>query len=83
MTTVRLPIETEQKLAFLSEVQHTTKSELIKEALELFFARKEIQMDSFELGQPYFGKYGSKLGNLSQDYKQIVKEKIRAKHHSH
>jgi predicted transcriptional regulator len=37
MTTIRLPVEFEQKLEAMSKVRHKTKSDLIKEALENFF----------------------------------------------
>jgi predicted DNA-binding protein len=82
MTTVRLPPELEQKLQVLSEAQHRSKSELIKEALELFLKTQESEKDSYEIGKDLFGKYGSGQGNLSQDYKQLLKDKIRAKHRS-
>lgn len=83
MTTVRLPPEIEQKLQTLSEAQHKSKSEIIKEALELFLQTREGEKSSYELGKDLFGKYGSGQSNLSRDYKEILKDKIRAKHSSH
>ena len=83
MTTVRLPVEIEQKLQSMSVSKHKTKSEIIKEALEILFSSQESEIDSYELGKDYFGKYGSGKGNLSTDYKNILKEKIRAKHNTH
>ena len=79
MTTVRLPIELEQKLDFLAKEKHKSKTEIIKEALESYFYEAENEKDSFELGLKYFGLYGSNAGNLSTDYKRILKEKINAK----
>ena len=81
MTTVRLPREIEEKLQILSAKQHKSKSDIIKEALELLFSKETADKDSYELGLPYFGKYGS--GSADRDYKKLVKEKIRAKHNSH
>jgi predicted DNA-binding protein len=83
MTTVRLPVEIEQKLNFLSKSKHKSKTELIKEALECLFAQEEIEKDSYELGVEYFGIFGSGDGNLSTDYKRRIKDKIRAKHNTH
>jgi len=83
VTTVRLPPEIEQKLETLAEAQHKSKSEIIKEALELFLQTHVEEKSSYELGKDLFGKYGSGQGNLSQDYKKILKDKIRAKHSSH
>ena len=83
MTTVRLPLEIEQKLQNLSESQHKSKSDIIKEALELLFGQEESEIDSFELGKDLFGQHGSGKGNLSTDYKTLLKEKLRARNHTH
>lgn len=81
MTTVRLPYEYEQKLDSLSLLQKKTKSEIIKEALDVFFHQAESQVDSFKIGEGYFGKYGSGDGTLSVTYKKKLKEKLDAKFH--
>jgi hypothetical protein len=74
----------EQKLESAANTENTSKSEIIKEALEQYFRREEEQ-NSWELGEPYFGKYGSRGGsgdgNLSTDYKNRLKGKIGAKYH--
>jgi len=82
MTTVRLPLEIEQKLDSLSKLQHKSKTDLIKEALEAFLHSEEAEKDSYELGEGYFGQYGSGDGSLSVTYKEKVKGKIRAKYNS-
>jgi len=74
MTTVRLPLEIEQRLEILAREKHKSKTELIKEALE---------KDSYELGEEYFGRYGSGDGSLSVSYKEKIKDKINAKRNSH
>ena len=79
MTTVRLPMEIEAKLTIFAEKRHKSKSDIIKEALTNLFYKEEIEKDSFELGEEYFGKYGSGDGTLSVSYKQKLKEKIHAK----
>jgi predicted DNA-binding protein len=83
MTTVRLPIDVEQRLEMLARKRHTSKTDIIKEALELFFIEAESEKDSFSLGEEYFGKYGSADGTLSTSYKRKIEELIHAKHHSH
>ncbi|MDR2746705.1 MAG: ribbon-helix-helix domain-containing protein [Treponema sp.] len=80
MTTIRLPYDMEEKLAAASRAQNRTKSDFVREALTLYFARDETEKSSWEVGEPYFGKYGSGDGNLSVDYKNRLKDKIRAKH---
>jgi len=74
MTTVRLPLKIEQRLEILAREKHKSKTELIKEALE---------KDSYELGEEYFGRYGSGDGSLSVLYKEKIKDKINAKRNSH
>ncbi len=83
MTTVRLPTDVEQRLEILARNRHTSKSDIIKEALESMFFKAESEKDSFSLGEEYFGKYGSGDGTLSTSYKSKVKEMINAKHNSH
>ncbi len=76
MTTVRLPDDIERKLATLSRAKKKSKSELIKEALEQFLHNEGNEKDSYELGKDYFGQYGSGKGDLSINYKRLLKEKI-------
>lgn len=79
MTTVRLPIELEQKLERFSKINHTSKTDIIKKALENFFSREETQQDSYEIGEHYFGKHGSGDGSLSATYKSKLKNKLKDK----
>ncbi len=83
MTTVRLPLEIEQRLEILAREKHKSKTELIKEALEKYFYQEESEKDSYELGEEYFGRYGSGDGSLSVSYKEKIKDKINAKRNSH
>jgi Arc/MetJ-type ribon-helix-helix transcriptional regulator len=80
MTTVRLPVEFEQKLEAISRTRHRSKSDLIKEALGNFFFQEEGMKGSYETGKEYFGKYGSGDGKLSVNYKKILTERLRAKY---
>jgi predicted DNA-binding protein len=83
MTTVRLPIEIEQRLEILARKKHKSKTGIIREALEKLFIQEESEKDSYELGEEYFGKYGSGDGSLSITYKDKLKDKINAKLNSH
>jgi len=83
MTTVRLPLEIDQRLEILSKQKHKSKTEIIKEALEYLFYKEEAEKDSYELGEELFGKYGSGDGSLSTSYKEKIKDKINAKRNSH
>ena len=79
MTTVRLPLEIEQRLEILSRQKHKSKTEIIKEALERLFYQEESEKDSYELGKELFGRYGSGDGSLSVTYKERIKGKLNAK----
>jgi len=84
ITSARLPLETRSKLVYLAKIKGKTKSDIIKDSLDMYYEHEEDEgIDSYTLGEPYFGKYGSGEGDLSVTYKQRIKEKIRAKQNSH
>jgi predicted DNA-binding protein len=83
MTSVRLPTDLERKLEMVARKKRTSKTNIIREALENLFTQEEIEKDSYELGEEYFGKYGSGDGSLSTTYKNKLKEKLNVKYHSH
>jgi hypothetical protein len=82
MIELQLSPEMTQKLEFVSKIRHTSPSALINEALKSFLLDKNIEeknmKDSYEIGKAYFGNYGSGNGRLSTDYKNLLKEKLRA-----
>jgi hypothetical protein len=83
MTTARLPFETRNKLLALARVKNKTKSQIIIESLEMYYKQEESQIDSYTLGLPYFGKYGSGAGDLSTTYKERIKKGLRARQNSY
>jgi predicted DNA-binding protein len=80
ITSVRLPQELDMKLETYSDLWNTTKSDVVKEALQSYFTHIEAESDSWETGEPYFGRYGSGDGTLSAAYKKRVKEKLHDKY---
>ena len=83
ITTARLPAETRNKLITLSKIKGKTKSDIIKESVDLYYEQEERELDSYTLGLPYFGKYSLGEGDLSTTYKQRIKEKLRARQNSY
>ena len=79
MLSVRLPKELEEKIELLSEQENTTKSDIVKQALENYIDKKEKQAQPYDLGKKLFGKFGSGKGDLSTSYKQEVRKKINEK----
>jgi len=76
ITTARLPPETRNKLLALSQLKGKTKSDIIKESLDMYYAREESEMCSFAVGEPYFGNYASGENGRSTSYKARIKEKL-------
>ena len=79
ITTARLPAETRNKLLVLSRVKGRTKSDIIKESLEMYYSCEENEIDSFTLGEPFFGNYGSGESDRATTYKERIKEKVSGK----
>lgn len=79
MISLRLTKELEDKLEYLSKEEQTTKSDLIREAIEKYIIEHENIRKPYELGQDLFGKKGSGKTDLSLTYKQKVKGKISEK----
>lgn len=79
MTTVRLNDEIDSKLLMLTELEKTSKSEVIKKAIAEYYNSHYQQKSPYEIGAELFGKYGSD-NDLSQNYKQIFKDMLNEKH---
>jgi len=83
ITTARLPPDTRNKLLILSRAKGKTKSDIIKESLDLYYEQEEKEIDSYTLGEKYFGKYHLGEGDLSVTYKERIREKLRARQNSY
>ncbi len=79
MLAVRLPEEIERKIEEEARFRKSTKTQIVKEALEMYFQKEAIRPTAFELGKDLFGKYGSGRDDNSICYKKRVKEKIAGK----
>jgi RHH-type rel operon transcriptional repressor/antitoxin RelB len=79
MLALRLPPNIESKLEEISKSEKKTKSELLREAIELYFIEYYKKNSVFESGKNFFGKYGSGTKDNSQNYKKKLKGKINAK----
>jgi predicted DNA-binding protein len=76
ITTARLPLDTRNKLLVLSRVKNRTKSDIIKESVDMYYEYTENEIDSFTLGEPSFGKYGSGESDRATRYREHIKAKI-------
>ncbi len=80
MISLRLTTDLENKLNKTAKSEKISKTEIIKRALILYFKDHQKQHSPYDLGKDLFGKYGSGNGNLSKDYKNLLKGKLREKH---
>ena len=83
ITTTRLPAETRNKLLALSAFKRKTKSDVIKESLDFYYEHEESEIDSFTLGEPFFGNYGSGEDDRATTYKKRIKEKLNVQLNSY
>ena len=70
----------ETKLADLAQIEGVSKTTIVKRALNEFLLHSEALCKPYQLGVDLFGKYGSSQQDLSQSYKQRLKQKIARKH---
>ncbi len=80
MISLRLTSDLEEKLNRIAESENISKSEIVKQALVLYFKDYYKKHSPYDLGTDLFGKYGSGKGNLSLEYKNLLKGKLREKH---
>jgi hypothetical protein len=80
MTIARPPDEIERKPEAVSKIREKPKSgEFVREALARYFYEEETEKSSWEIGEPYFGKYSSGERDLSVTCKDRLKDSIRAR----
>lgn len=80
MRSIRLSEEMEKDLEKLADQKKTSRSDIVKEALVEYMEKEKTYNKPFELGERYFGKYGSGESTRSATYKSRIKEKLREKH---
>ena len=78
--TIRLPVPLEKELARAASRKRVSKSQLIRDCLEAFLKADHDTPLAWELGKDLFGKVGSGRSDLSRNRKQIVRDKLNARH---
>ena len=79
MISIRLNEEILKKVSTLMKIKQTTRTEIIKQAINDYYDRHSRDLSPFDLGKDLFGKYGAGE-TLSVDYKKKIKERIDEKH---
>ncbi len=80
MLSMRLTEDIKYKIDEISRNESLSKTDVVKEAIELYFNKYNETINPYAMGKDLFGKYGSGKGNLSKDYKSIIKGKMLEKH---
>lgn len=83
MISVRLDNQLEEELKQAASSIGLSKSEYVRQTLMDKLTEEKSQKSPWELGKDLFGKYGSNRSDLSQNYKKLIKVKLRVKHSRH
>jgi hypothetical protein len=79
--TVRLPEKLEADLRARLDTLDVGLSEFVRQAIAEKLERESATKPSaYELGKHLFGRYSSGRSDVSENYKAILREKLRAKH---
>jgi hypothetical protein len=80
---LRLDSSIDRELSKIAKASGTSKSDLVRTLISNFVAKQSTHPTPWELGKHIFGRYGSGQGNISQDRKAILREKLREKKSRH
>lgn len=80
MISLRLPKELEEKLNQLSSVEKKTKTDIIRESLQLYIESRENRESAYELASKYFGQSTGSQNQGAIDHHEQVKRKIKQKY---
>ena len=79
MLSVRLPDSLEEKLNDLVEIENSTKTDIVTNALEKYIKEHKKKTRPYELGADLFDAAGTGDADSSTDYKEEVGEEISEK----
>lgn len=80
MLNVRLDKDTEKTLKEYSELNNMSKTDVVKEALAMYFTQEIAEKLPYRLGADLFGPDASGQSDRSSTYKSKLREKLHAKH---
>ncbi len=76
---VRLPESIERQLLAYCQSHRISKSQAVKEALDLFLADKAHSPTPYELGESGFGADKAHTGSIARQSKTLLRNKFRGK----
>ena len=79
MLSVKLPDSLEEELNNLAEVEGSTKTDIVTNALENYIKEHKKKTKPYKLGVDLFDTAGTGDADASTDYKEKVGEKINKK----
>jgi hypothetical protein len=76
---VRLDQQTTRALEKAAAASGLSKSDLVRRCLVEFLNRQQPRPLAWELGKDVFGRFGSGRSDLSQNRKQVIRERIHGR----
>lgn len=80
MLNVRLDKDQEKKLKEFSNSKNISKTEMVKEALAMYYKSQSQKTSPYDSGKELFGVYGSGESDRSRTYKSKIKDHLHEKH---
>lgn len=80
MLNVRLDKDTEKTLKGYSEQNNISKTDVVKEALAMYFTKEIEEKSPYVLGEDLFGMGASGTSDGSKTYKLKLREKMHGKY---
>jgi hypothetical protein len=74
---VRLPEIIEKQLSAYCQAHRISRSEAVKQALDLFLSAQANQPTPYELGEDGFGADRTHTGDIARNSKRLLREKFR------
>lgn len=78
--TARLPVALRRQLDAYSRARNLSRSDVVKAALDRYLKEETQALDAPALGEAWFGRHASGLGDLAAIYKVRLKRKLAGKH---
>ncbi|MBU45569.1 MAG: transcriptional regulator [Spirochaetaceae bacterium] len=82
MISLRLPRELEEKLTRLSALEKKTRTEIIKESLQMYIESRDDRKSAYELATRHFGQSTGRGNQGSVNHQEVVRRKIKRKHNA-
>ncbi len=81
MISLRLNSELEILLDRAARKENKTRTDIVRDSIQLYLSRENSAKTPYELGEKYFGKFSSNKKDLSENRKKYLVEYLGKKQH--